>query len=77
MAERWDEWGECSVRCGTGVRQRVRRVLQQALNGGRPCRGSTVEKAVCEGTSCKVARASRGFDELRGQSTAGLRPNCA
>jgi len=68
LADQWDDWTDCSVRCGTGIKQRVRRVLQEPLNGGRPCPGNTVEKAVCEGASCKVARASKGFDELRGQS---------
>ena len=68
LADRWSEWSDCSVRCGTGIKRRVRRVLRAPLNGGRPCADNTVEKAVCEGTSCKVARASHGFDELRGQS---------
>ena len=68
LADQWDDWGECSVRCGTGIKRRVRRVLQAPLNGGRPCSGNIVEKAVCEGTSCKVARASNGIDELRGRS---------
>jgi len=68
LADDWDSWSECSVRCGTGIKKRVRRVLQAPLNGGRPCPGNTVEKAVCEGTSCKVVRASNGMDELRGQS---------
>ena len=72
LADQWDDWGPCSVRCGTGIKRRVRRVLQEPLNGGRPCPGNTVEKAVCEGTSCKVARASNGFDELRGQSVGPI-----
>jgi hypothetical protein len=64
LADNWEEWGECDVRCGTGIKQRIRRVVQPALNGGRQCEGNTVEKAVCEGTSCKVARAPDGFEEL-------------
>jgi len=61
----WSTWSDCDVRCGPGIKQRVRQVVQAPLNGGRPCPGNTIEKAVCEGTSCKIARAPQGHEELR------------
>jgi len=61
----WQEWGECDVRCGPGVRQRTRPVIVTPLNGGEAC-PPTVEKTACDGTRCKYPRASAGFDELRG-----------
>lgn len=63
LADKWDDWSECDVRCGPGVKQRRRQIIQHPLNGGRAC-GKTVEKAPCEGTKCKVARAPNGAEEL-------------
>lgn len=64
LADDWDAWGECSSRCGQGIKRRERKVVQPSLNGGKGC-GSTVEKVVCEGTNCKIARAPEGHEELR------------
>ena len=72
----WSAWSDCDVRCGSGIKQRVRRVRQEPLNGGRLCPGNTVEKAVCEGSSCKFARASQGHQELRGQLYGGKQWKC-
>jgi len=63
----WSDWSDCDVRCGPGVKQRLRDILQAALNGGRPC-GTLVEKTVCEGTGCKVPRASDVQEALKGIS---------
>jgi hypothetical protein len=52
----WGAWSECDARCGQGTKQRRRAVIVEPQNGGRPCR-PTVEKAVCEGTGCKLPRA--------------------
>lgn len=60
----WDEWGECGTRCGTGIKQRIRKVLQEPLNAGQPC-PHLIEKIPCEGHNCKIARAPEGYDQLR------------
>ena len=65
LAETWDEWGDCDARCGPGIKQRVRKIVKHPLNGGKACE-STVEKAACEGTNCKFARAPEGYEELKG-----------
>jgi len=72
VTDDWTEWSECDARCGPGVKQRTRPVLQHPLNGGRPC-PLTVERIACEGTKCKVARANEGHDELR--ETAKIIPS--
>lgn len=57
VSDIWDEWGECSKKCGSGIKERTRKVVQEALNGGKPC-PTTLEKIPCEGNQCKHARAS-------------------
>ena len=69
----WQEWGDCDVRCGPGVRQRTRPVIVTPLNGGQAC-PPTVEKTTCDGTRCKYPRALAGFDELRGLNVTFLVP---
>lgn len=63
VSAKWGDWGECSARCGLGVKQRTRRVIRPPLNGGKPC-DSTIEKIACEGVNCKVARAPEGLEQL-------------
>jgi hypothetical protein len=60
----WLPWSECDARCGQGIKQRRREVIVEERNGGQPC-GPTVEKAICEGTGCKVPRAPEGQADLK------------
>jgi hypothetical protein len=63
LAADWQSWSDCSVRCGVGMRQRNRRIVRSALNGGKLC-DATVQKAICYGTHCKETRA-HGNVEMR------------
>ena len=45
-------WSDCSGSCGTGVRRRTRRVLQEALNGGSECVGDEEETEDCPLPDC-------------------------
>lgn len=62
LSDRWSEWGECDSRCGRGIQTRSREVLVEPKNGGKQC-GTMVERRQCEGTYCKVARASEATTE--------------
>lgn len=64
LADKWQDWEPCDASCGLGKRQRVRSIVQPPLNGGRPC-GKTVQRGVCEGTRCKLPRASGTVEEIR------------
>lgn len=47
----WQQWSQCSAKCGGGVEQRIRKVGQQPKHGGTPC-GSISETRPCNGQSC-------------------------
>jgi len=70
LSDSWSEWGECSVLCGLGIKERHRRVFRHAQNGGKPCQVTdTVQRAVCEGVTCKLPRAISPavLQQLRGR----------
>merc|ERR1719253_46384 len=49
------EYDGCSVPCGGGKRTKMRRIVVQAKNGGKPCGGLSGEPATLEKTeSCNV-----------------------
>lgn len=52
----WGHYGECSTRCGFGMKERTKRVLTEPKNNGKPC-GTRRERLVCYGNNCKVPRA--------------------
>jgi len=69
LADDWQPWSECDTRCGYGVQVRHRSILQDAVNGGRPC-AATVERRQCEGTRCKLARSHHAtVSQLKGTCT--------
>ena len=69
----WSDWSDCDVRCGPGVKQRSRDIIYSPVNGGRPC-GALVEKTVCEGTGCKLPRASDSQEALKGINYGDVSP---
>ena len=48
----WSDWGACSKTCEGGVSQRTRG-KEDAMYGGRPCTGESVEYKECNaGIDC-------------------------
>ena len=50
----WDEWriGECSKKCGGGVRTNLRVVKQKAEYGGAECSGLSNVTEICNIENC-------------------------
>ena len=54
---RWgefDEWSECSERCGGGNKTRSRSQLIPASNGGKECEGKAIEQNICNTSPCEI-----------------------
>lgn len=65
VLDEWAPYGACDTRCGWGIKQREKRILVEAANGGKPCQNN-IEKLACYGYNCKTPRAHEGgLDELR------------
>merc|ERR550514_1052200 len=47
----WQGWSECSAKCGGGLMQRSRAVIQEPMHGGEPC-GETSEAEGCNLQAC-------------------------
>ncbi|KAF8569533.1 hypothetical protein P879_00877 [Paragonimus westermani] len=54
----WGPWTECDRQCGRGTSVRRRRVVQQAVNGGRYC-PVLEESKPCQGHRCSFRRVGR------------------
>ena len=50
----WESWQSCSVSCGGGIRQRSRRKIVVAQNGGLECSGYPQESQNCGTVLCPV-----------------------
>ena len=46
----WSSWSDCSVSCGSGVKERRRTKKQEAYYNGEECEGSFIEEIVCNRT---------------------------
>eukprot|EP00657_Telonema_sp_P-1_P009032 TRINITY_DN3209_c0_g1_i6.p1 TRINITY_DN3209_c0_g1~~TRINITY_DN3209_c0_g1_i6.p1 ORF type:complete len:267 (+),score=101.28 TRINITY_DN3209_c0_g1_i6:232-1032(+) len=55
---KWNAWTSCSAKCGGGLKERKRKILETAVNGGTPCPlnddGTPFvhEKSSCNTESC-------------------------
>uniref|UniRef100_A0A0G4F982 WSC domain-containing protein n=1 Tax=Chromera velia CCMP2878 TaxID=1169474 RepID=A0A0G4F982_9ALVE len=58
-------WGECSVSCGVGERQRMRRIEAPTKAGGRPCpcESALIEISSCELPDCPTDCVVTGWSE--------------
>ena len=57
----WSNWGSCSLSCGSGTRERSRRIVQAATNGGT-C-GSLTQSESCD-MLCRTTPSSTPLPEL-------------
>ena len=73
---KWDDWGPCSVLCGTGRASRVRLILQPAQGQGRPCPTQLVIHSDCTLPACTTpdaltpARSSAASTSVQSSSAA-------
>eukprot|EP00933_Yihiella_yeosuensis_P042301 TRINITY_DN36854_c0_g1_i1.p1 TRINITY_DN36854_c0_g1~~TRINITY_DN36854_c0_g1_i1.p1 ORF type:complete len:648 (+),score=94.54 TRINITY_DN36854_c0_g1_i1:65-2008(+) len=50
----WASWGECSRTCGGGTQFRVKEVVREASEGGRPCNGDLHQVESCAEMPCNA-----------------------
>lgn len=50
----WSEWGECSVSCGGGLRQKTRECVNFRDANGNPCNEDLVVEEACNEQPCPV-----------------------
>jgi len=48
----WQPWTDCSSSCGTGRHTRMRRILNEAVNGGGACTGPLLQTSECFVKKC-------------------------
>ena len=52
QVSQWNDWSNCSVRCGNGTKTRARKVVRESKNGGATC-PDLKETDVCKTDDCK------------------------
>lgn len=61
----WSEfsgWGECSKKCGSGIKRRTRTCTNpKPAHGGKKCEGSSVQTRPCQVKACPVNGGWSGF----------------
>ncbi|CAJ1411111.1 unnamed protein product [Effrenium voratum] len=50
----WGSWGRCSVSCGSGRHERMRRIQRKSDPGGLSCSGSQLENGACNYGDCQA-----------------------
>ncbi|CAE7543968.1 adt-1 [Symbiodinium sp. CCMP2456] len=49
----WGSWGRCSLSCGSGRYERMRRIERRSDPGGLPCSGASLENGACNNGPCQ------------------------
>eukprot|EP00927_Polykrikos_kofoidii_P076982 TRINITY_DN73982_c0_g1_i1.p1 TRINITY_DN73982_c0_g1~~TRINITY_DN73982_c0_g1_i1.p1 ORF type:complete len:2196 (+),score=302.08 TRINITY_DN73982_c0_g1_i1:29-6589(+) len=52
--DHWEEWGICSLTCGSGTQVRTRMHFQEAAHGGKQCQHSPEGIAGCNTVECPI-----------------------
>merc|ERR1712183_642843 len=52
--DKWSNWGNCTAKCGGGIRWRARKHLVQANFCGKAAKGEDSEYRVCNSESCSA-----------------------
>ena len=60
----WEE-GRCSATCGTSAYKRLtRKIVQEPLFGGKPCKGTTNKTEICDIPPCPSKFQSIVFSKI-------------
>jgi hypothetical protein len=70
----WTSWSACSARCGKGVKQRTRKVLAVAVNGGKKCPSAV---GLTQKRACNVQCGKKAAPKKRVQKKKGTKKRAA
>ncbi|XP_022654943.1 spondin-1-like isoform X3 [Varroa jacobsoni] len=54
VVSKWTPWSQCSQTCGTSRKERYRRIITPAQNGGRPCPEKLIQRRRCDTPPCPI-----------------------